>query len=41
MDEGSMVPPERNVINSRDPSQRLAEFLMELSILSLDITAYF
>ena len=40
-DEGSMVPPERNVINSRAPGQRLAESLMELIILSLDIIAYF
>lgn len=36
-----MVPPERNVINSRAPGQRLAESLMELIILSLAITAYF
>lgn len=41
MDKGSMVSPEHNVINSRAPGQRLAESLMELIILSLDITGYF
>lgn len=38
VDEGSMVPAEHSMINSRAPIQRFGESLMDLIILSLDKT---